>query len=326
MLGSGKHRDPAYLGSVAKVRDEKESVGKESSANSPSSTISDYFYNASDTPIPDESAPELEQGIVKTLQRGRLRRASLTLDEVIHELDEKVDGDGDGGSDDKISIPRSPAPEHASSLESISVSGCVDGMQSTGVFTLSKRGQPGSDIGSSPPGNAALRSSTPTQYPSFSDHDPSRSLRRGSHQAAASPFTLNHSQTLVPSPVANSSRSSLESAGSSYHTWEDEQDWTIPRITALELQPPAWHDLSDKAGELSSVADGNVEEIVQQYSGLNKGDFVAIQERLLFAAKLNAEVSEPRERRNSLRRRRPSASQSVSRIYISTVRDVLNNV
>jgi serine/arginine repetitive matrix protein 2 len=223
---------------------------------------------------------------------------------------------------------RSPALPDSPLFESV--------VQSTGAFTLSKRGQPpslGSDIGSSPPGNAALRSSTPTQYPSrssaspvFSDHDTSRSSRRGSHQAASSPFTLNQSQTLVLSPLANSSRSSLESAGSSYHTWEDKQDRTIPRVAALEPQPPAWHDLSNKAGELSSTADGNVEEIVQQYSGLNKGDFVAIQERLLFAAKLKAEVPEPRERRNSLRRRRPSASQSVSWIHLLTVGDGLNNV
>jgi serine/arginine repetitive matrix protein 2 len=622
MFGSGKFRDHTYLRSVAKERAGKGGAGKRSGVNS---STSGRFYKASDTSIPEEthtdsepsahdsdttplasgvesSASELEQGIVKTFQRGHLRRASLALDEVIREFEEKVDGDGDGDGDDKILIPRSPAPERASSLKSISkvdkprsvpstetnvfetgtavspdpptqdaalfrstpspypraetsptprLPGYIPGMprpmtprdanfdldevspsssstpratspripitdratsptfasssvlrrdstrqhraaspqltnpgtpiatllsgvngrftpdrshspdgpsvdfgnpvdssllgrrrpvspysqgtyqsmtvssrpttpsnvtwkapaspgsgnasgqnrsgsvmgfsdidfavsglpsqvrngfdrpsmhtrndsnmsssdlheviaqlsrsgslvgsrslrspalpdsplfesvvQSTGAFTLSKRGQPpslGSDIGSSPPGNAALRSSTPTQYPSrssaspvFSDHDTSRSSRRGSHQAASSPFTLNQSQTLVLSPLANSSRSSLESAGSSYHTWEDKQDRTIPRVAALEPQPPAWHDLSNKAGELSSTADGNVEEIVQQYSGLNKGDFVAIQERLLFAAKLKAEVPEPRERRNSLRRRRPSASQSVT--------------
>jgi serine/arginine repetitive matrix protein 2 len=204
---------------------------------------------------------------------------------------------------------------------------------STGTFTSSKRGQQsmGNDISSSPPGNAALRSSTPTQYssrssvsPAFSDYEP-RSSRRGSRQAAASSFTLNQSQ-LVLSPLANSSRSSLESAGSSYHTWEDKQDRTLPRVASLEPQPPAWHDLSDTGGELSLAADGNVEEIVQQYSGLNKGDFVAIQQRLLFAAKLKAEVPESRDRRNSLRRRRPSASHPVSRIYLSIVTDGLNAV
>ena len=206
--------------------------------------------------------------------------------------------------------------------------------QSTGTFTVSKRGQPplvGNDTGSPPPGGAGLRSPTPTQYPSrsstppaLSEPDPVRSSRRGSHQAMTSPFSLNQSQ-LVLSPLANSSRSSLESAGSSYHTWEaDKQDRIIPLVAALESQPPSWHDLSNTAGGLPGP-DGDVEGIVQQHSGLKKNDFVAIQERLLIAAKLKAEVSEP-QRRNSLRRRRPSASQTVSRIQLLTMTDYLNNV
>jgi hypothetical protein len=101
--------------------------------------------------------------------------------------------------------------------------------QSTGALTLSKRGQLsslGNDVGSLPPGNAGSRSSTstPTQYlsrssasPAFSNYNPGRSSWRSSQQAA-SPFSLNQSQTLVLSPLANFSRSSLESAGSSYHT------------------------------------------------------------------------------------------------------------
>lgn len=192
---------------------------------------------------------------------------------------------------------------------------------SMGAFTLSKRNQlssPSNDLSSSTLANAGLRSSTPTQHPprsssspAFSDHDASRSSRRGSRQVAASPFTLNQSQTLVLSPIANSSRSSLESAGSSYHTWEaDKQDRTLPVIAGLEPQPPAWHDLSASASESNPPADADVEEIVQQHLGLNKGDFVAVQERLLLAAKVKAEAPEPRERRNSLRKRRPSTSQS----------------
>jgi len=207
--------------------------------------------------------------------------------------------------------------------------------QSNGTFTLSKRGQLSSlvnDIGLSPPGSAALRSSTPTQQypprspasPALSDHDFGR---RGSRQATASPFARSQSQTLVLSPLANSSRSSLESGGSSYHTWEaDKQDRTLPLVAALEPQPPAWHDLSNPPGELNSAADRDVEEIVQQYAGLNKGDFFAIQERLIFAAKVKAEAPEPRERRNSLRRRRPSTTQSVSRVQLLVVATCLNDV
>jgi serine/arginine repetitive matrix protein 2 len=212
----------------------------------------------------------------------------------------------------------------------------LEATQSNGSFSLSRRGQLssiGSDIGSSPFGSAALRSSTPTQYPprssaspTLSEHDLGRSSRRGSRQATASPFTLNQSQTLVLSPLANSSRSSLESAGSSYHTWEaDKQDRVLPIVAALEPRPPAWHDLSNPSSELSLGADRDVEEIVQQYSGLNKADFVAIQDRLVFAARLKAAVPESRERKNSLRKRRPSTSQSVSRFQSLAVSASLND-
>ena len=206
---------------------------------------------------------------------------------------------------------RSPALPDSPSVE--------NGSQSLATFVYPKRGPPSApsnDLGSSPLANTALRSSTPTQYaprssgsPAFFEQDVGRNSRRVSRQATASPFS--QSQTPILSPLANSSRSSLESAGSSYHTWEaDKQDRTLPVLAALEPQPVAWHDLSVSGGDSSSPADGDVEEIVQQYAGLSKGDFVAIQERLLFAAKLKAEAPEPRERRNSMRKRRPSASQT----------------
>ena len=210
---------------------------------------------------------------------------------------------------------RSPALPESPSLE--------NGSQSLATFTYPKRGQPSApsnDHGSSSLANASLRSSTPTQYaprspgsPAFFDHDVGRNSRQGSRQATASPFTPNQSQIPILSPLANSSRSSLESAGSSYHTWEaDKQDRTLPVLAALEPQPAAWHDISVSEGDSSSPADGDVEEIVQQYAGLSKGDFVAIQGRLMLAAKLKAEAPEPRERRNSLRKRRPSTSQPTS--------------
>ena len=207
--------------------------------------------------------------------------------------------------------------------------------QSNGVSTSSKRGQHsfmGNDNGSTPLGSAALRSLTPTQSPprstaspALSEPDLGRSSRRGSRQATASPFNLNQSQPLVLSPLANSSRSSLESAGSSYHTWEaDKQDRVLPLVASLESKPPAWHDFSNPTNELGPAVDKDVEEIVQQYAGLNKGDFVAIQERLVFAARLKAEAPEHRERRMSVRKRRPS--QSVSWAQLLAMGTGLNGV
>jgi hypothetical protein len=148
MFGSGKFRDHTYLRSVAKERAAKGSAGKRGAANS---STSSHTYKMSDAPIPEEStytdtetsahdsdttalasgvetsASELEQSIVKTFQPGHLRRASMAIDEVMRQFEEKVDGDGDGDGDDKILIPRSPAPDRTSSLKRVSVSGCVDG-------------------------------------------------------------------------------------------------------------------------------------------------------------------------------------------------------
>jgi serine/arginine repetitive matrix protein 2 len=148
MFGSGKFKDHTYLRSVAKERAAKGSAGKWSAANS---STSSRTYKMSDAPIPEESThtdtepsvhdsdttalasgaetstSEMEQSIVKTFQQGHLRRASMALDEVMREFEEKVDDDGDGDGDDKILIPRSPAPERVSSVKRVSVSGCVDG-------------------------------------------------------------------------------------------------------------------------------------------------------------------------------------------------------
>ncbi|KAI0060804.1 hypothetical protein BV25DRAFT_1827349 [Artomyces pyxidatus] len=169
----------------------------------------------------------------------------------------------------------------------------------------------------------ALRSPTPTQYaqrspasPTFSEPDLTinvKSAKRASRQTISSPFTLSQSNPLILSPMANSSRSSLESAGSSYHSWdaENKQDRTLPLFTALDPQQPPWHDVSDISSSSASGADGfDADDIIQQYAGLSKVDFVAIQDRLIYAAKIKAEAPETRERHNSLRKRRPSTSQS----------------
>jgi serine/arginine repetitive matrix protein 2 len=147
MFGSGKLRDYTYLRSVAKERAGKPGAGRRSASSTAFSTISrsgkssdtsileDSSQTDPDPPTHDSdatplasgiesSAAELEQGIVKSFQPGHLRRASMALDEVIREIEEEAEGDGD----DKILIPRSPAPERASGLNRRSVSGCVDGI------------------------------------------------------------------------------------------------------------------------------------------------------------------------------------------------------
>ena len=76
--------------------------------------------------------------------------------------------------------------------------------------------------------------------------------------------------------------------------------------------PTAWHDL-DKLNSTTSgnsQEDGNCEYIVRRYAGLAKSDSSAIQEQLVLAVVQKSNYPDTRERADSLRRRRPSTSQS----------------
>ncbi|KAI0048567.1 hypothetical protein FA95DRAFT_1517317 [Auriscalpium vulgare] len=222
-------------------------------------------------------------------------------------------------------LPDSPTDTNIAGAQSLSA------LMSAGQAAAENR--PPSALSGSDPLSASssfvsrpLRSPTPTQFaqrspasPSFPDNDltiNTRSAKRASKQTISSPFSLNQSNPLILSPMLNSSRSSMESVGSSYHSWEAENktDRTVQLLAAFEPQQPAWHDLAGtEHSSASTFGDGAIdaEDIIQQYAGLSKVDFVAIQERLVFAAKLKADAPETRERHNSLRRRRPSTSQSV---------------
>ena len=148
MFGSGKFRDYTYMRSVTKERTSKVSAGRRST-NSASLSASGHSSKMSDQPIPEDSShsdldlshdsdttplasgvdtsvSELEQGIVKTFQPGHVRRVSKAVEEVLREIEEETDGDGD----DKILIPRAAAPERASSFKRRSVSSLVDGAPS----------------------------------------------------------------------------------------------------------------------------------------------------------------------------------------------------
>lgn len=171
----------------------------------------------------------------------------------------------------------------------------------------------------------AMRSPTPTQSrsatspafssngsPDFPNHTPVRPSKH--HSKSSSHFSLGLSQPVAFSALANSSRSSLESTGSSYHSWSAGQKKDI----ALELfsdveQHPKWHDLDQLSpstpGSLQDD-DDDFEDIIRRYTGLTKSDFVAIQDKLVSAVRAKESNTEPRERSNSLRRRRPSTSQS----------------
>ncbi|KAG2041773.1 hypothetical protein BDR03DRAFT_1073490 [Suillus americanus] len=173
--------------------------------------------------------------------------------------------------------------------------------------------------------NRSVRSPTPTQSrsttaspafssndsPGFSNHATVRSSRH--HHKSSSHFSLGLSQPVAFSALANSSQSSLESTGSSYHSWSAEQkkDVTVDLFSDVEQQS-RWHDL-DKSSSVTPGSlqdDEDFEDIIRRYAGLTKSDFVVIQDKLVSAARAKENNTEPRERTNSLRRRRPSTSQS----------------
>ncbi|KAJ7489857.1 hypothetical protein B0H11DRAFT_2010682 [Mycena galericulata] len=185
----------------------------------------------------------------------------------------------------------------------------------------------GVDIGSPViTANRGLRSPTPTQatgrspttgtISNFEISSRNGSRRTSKQNPPSSPFTLGPFQPLVFSPIANSSRSSLESAGSSYHSWDGEQkDRSAALFSDVDPQRPVWHNIlsidephSDTSN--SSPDDWEAEDIVMKYAGLKKVDFLAMQEKLVGAAIAKTMAPDIQHRVPSLRRRRPSTSQS----------------
>ena len=172
------------------------------------------------------------------------------------------------------------------------------------------------------------RSATPTQNtsrrspvsPTFSDYGtPSKNgVKRSSRQnTLLSSFNLGMIPPLVFSSLANSSRSSLASDGSSFHSWDGEKDYLLTLFSETDAPQPTWHDLtpSDKSNSAtpggSADEDWDAEEIVRRQAGLRKSDFMAIQDKLVSAAIAKDTGQEGRDRApSSLRRRRPSTSQS----------------
>jgi serine/arginine repetitive matrix protein 2 len=170
------------------------------------------------------------------------------------------------------------------------------------------------------PANRSAHSPTPTQSRSppvsvGNDLSSNVASRRTSRQNAPSPFNFGPAHSLNFSPRANSSRSSVASAGSSYHSDDGSHKKDFDLFSDVETQYPIWHDISSTAKTSAMIHDesqdeSEAEDIINRYAGLTKLDFFAIQEKLVGAAVAKASTPDPRERVPSLRRRRPSTSQS----------------
>ncbi|EKM55914.1 uncharacterized protein PHACADRAFT_209427 [Phanerochaete carnosa HHB-10118-sp] len=143
----------------------------------------------------------------------------------------------------------------------------------------------------------------------------SSSSRRTSRQNAHSSFTLSPGHALLLSPLGNSSRSSLESGGSSYHSWDEDhkKDRLFDLFTHLDPSFTEWHELSGQASTSQTTPNESKEsqeEFVRKETGLTKNDILAVQDKLVAAALTKAATPEGRNRAGSVRRRRPSTSQS----------------
>lgn len=172
------------------------------------------------------------------------------------------------------------------------------------------------------PNQNASRSPTTATFPTTDTPPQTNGSRRSSRQQSPppTPFQLGPFHPLMFSPIASSSRSSLESVGSSYHSWEGEQkDRTFSLFNDSDVQQPAWHEIISVSDQSSSATPGgspddewDPEDIISRYAGLKKQDFLAIQDKLVGEAIAKKSAStESRERApSSLRRRRPSTSQS----------------
>ncbi|KAH8108167.1 hypothetical protein BXZ70DRAFT_1015801, partial [Cristinia sonorae] len=182
------------------------------------------------------------------------------------------------------------------------------------------------ELGPPRPSSRSARSPTPTHSPTsptFPDNGSSTALNgtSGKHSSRGHhTFSFGSTHALLLSPFGNSSRSSLESAGSSYHSWDEDhkKDRLFNLFSHLDPGMTEWHDTSgDKSSPATSGTSTSPyesttesEAILKDEIGLSKHDFSAIQDKLVAAALAKAATPESRHRAPSLRKRRPSTSQS----------------
>jgi len=215
-------------------------------------------------------------------------------------------------------LPDSPIIDRGHSVMSSISSGLgpLDNRPTSNMSGLDLNTQSPQRIVRSPtPTQSASRSPTSPTFAGFDTSSRQGSRRSSKQNTGSSPFSLSPYNPVLFSPLANSSRSSLESAGSSYHSWQGDQKDDLVSFMEMDPQLP-WHDISFPGQDSSSAAGGSpdidqdAEEVIGRYAGLQKADFVAIQEKLVGAVAAKISMPESRERAPSLRRRRPSTSQS----------------
>ncbi|KAF7440367.1 hypothetical protein PC9H_000711 [Pleurotus ostreatus] len=210
-------------------------------------------------------------------------------------------------------LPESPMIEAVSTTNSHSANG--SDFRPFSPITGINLGPP--HIARSPtPTQNVTRSPTSPTFPSFDSPSRTGSRRNSRQNAPSSPTALATFPSLAFSPIANSSRSSLESTGSSYHSSDVDhlKERGLSLFNDLDPNQPAWHEFPPESSSTTPGAspddDWDMEDIIARYAGLHRSDFMAIQEKLVSAAVAKNTPPDVRERVPSLRRRRPSTSQS----------------
>lgn len=154
----------------------------------------------------------------------------------------------------------------------------------------------------------SVRSTTPTRASQRSPVSPA--FRQN---GPSSPFNISAFPGLGFPGRANSSRSSINSVGSSFRSW-DESDNVFSLFTDPKDQQASWHDFVDVDQSSLATSDddeSDAENVLKRYGALKKSDIAAVQEKLVSASFMKIANTDPRDRAPSaLRRRRPSTSQS----------------
>ncbi|GJE98131.1 hypothetical protein PsYK624_143530 [Phanerochaete sordida] len=205
---------------------------------------------------------------------------------------------------------------------SASLNGAADYRSSSAMSSAADPGSPARPFRSPTPSYSPHTVAASPSAASFSDAGGyangsgfGSASRRASRQNAHSSFTLSPGHALLLSPLGNSSRSSLESAGSSYHSWDEDhkKDRVFDLFTHLDPSFTEWHDLAGQASTSQTTPNESKEsqeEVVRKETGLTKSDVLTVQDKLVAAALTKAATPEGRNRAGSVRRRRPSTSQS----------------
>ena len=139
-----------------------------------------------------------------------------------------------------------------------------------------------------------MRSPTPPPHTQHHAQTPSSALQTPSSSSNSSSNVNLHlypNTSQLFSPMLNTSASSLLSAGSSYHSWADENTkksgWD--QLVEYDSQRSAWQDILNsgrarlhEAYEASDAeALGGPEQLLRSITGLTKGDLAAVQKKLV---------------------------------------------